>query len=84
VSAVAIEDRSIMLFGGYTASSFSADVLVYDIATDTYKPATPMPVPLLGVEFVMNGRTLYGAGGEDRMRGRSARLLEARMVEPAP
>ena len=90
-SAVAFEDRSILLFGGYTASpqeaagrsatfGFSAGVLVYDIATDTYKPATPMPVPLLGVEFVMSGRTLYGAGGEDRMRGRSARLMEGRLA----
>ena len=94
-SAVAIDDRSILFFGGYTASpqeaagksaafGFSADVLAYDIATDTYKPATPMPVALLGVEFVMSGRTLYGAGGEDRMRGRSARLLEGRLAEPAP
>ena len=77
---MAIEDRSILLFGGYTASSFSADVLVYDTAADTYKPSTPMPVPLLGVEFVMSGRTLYGAGGEDRMRGRSARLMEGRLA----
>ena len=92
-SAVALDDRSIMLFGGYTASpqeaagksatfGFSADVLVYDIATDTYKPATPMPVPLLGVEFVMSGRTLYGGGGEDRMRGRSGRLMEAHLTVP--
>jgi len=82
-SAVAIDDRSILIFGGYTASSFSADVLLYDIATDTYTPATPMPLPVLGIEFVMNGQTLYGAGGEDRMRGRSARLIEGRIGESA-
>jgi hypothetical protein len=82
-SAVAVQDRSILLFGGYTASSFSADALVYDIAADTYKRATPMPVGLLGVEFVISGGVLYGGGGEDRMRGRSARLLEARLAEPA-
>jgi N-acetylneuraminic acid mutarotase len=94
-SAVAIDDRSIMIFGGFTASAeeaagksatfgFSAQVLVYDIANNSYKPVTPLPAPLLGVEFVMSGRTLYGAGGEDRMRGRSARLLETRLAEPAP
>ena len=94
-SAVAIDDRSILIFGGYTASpqeaagktatfGFSADVLLYEIAADSYKPATPMPLPVLGVEFVMNSRTLYGAGGEDRMRGRSARLMEGRIGESAP
>ena len=35
-----------------------------------------MPFALLGIEFMMNGRAWYGAGGEDRMRSRSARLLE--------
>ena len=93
-SAVAIGDRSIYLFGGYTASpkeaagkgasfGFSADVLVYDIEADAYTRSTPMPLPILGVEFVTNGRILYGAGGEDRMRGRSARLLEAQLKDPA-
>lgn len=83
-SAVMISDRSILLFGGYTASSFSAEVIEYDIAANAYKLTTPMPVPLMGVEFVRSGRTLYGAGGEDRMRGRSSRLMEGRMAEPAP
>jgi N-acetylneuraminic acid mutarotase len=93
-SAVPIDDRSILLFGGYTASpheaagksasfGFSSDVLVYDIGTDTYKPATPMPLPVLGIEFVMSGK-LYGAGGEDRMHGRSGRLWEGQLAEPAP
>jgi hypothetical protein len=40
-----------------------------------------MPAGLLGVEFVLNGNNVYGAGGEDRMRGRSNRLLEGKFVE---
>jgi N-acetylneuraminic acid mutarotase len=83
-SALAIDDHTISIFGGYTATSFSADALMYDIAANAYTPAAPMPVPLMGVEFVMSGRSLYGAGGEDRMRGRSARLLEGRLGAPTP
>jgi N-acetylneuraminic acid mutarotase len=79
-SAVAVDDRSIYIFGGYIAAGFSAEVVVYDIESDTYKTATPMPFPLLGIEFIMNGRVWYGAGGEDRMRSRSARLLEGQVA----
>jgi hypothetical protein len=28
----------------------------------------------------LNGRTIYGAGGEDRMRSRSARLLAGKLA----
>src|SRR5262249_48014605 len=93
-SAVAMEDHSIYVFGGYTASpkgaagqnatfGLSAHVLVYDIATDTCQPVTPLPFPVLGVEFVLNGRSFYGAGGEAGMRGRLTRVLEGRPMEPA-
>ena len=80
MSAVAPSDGSILLFGGYTDGGFTSDVLSYDIASDTYKKLKPMPVALMGVEFVVNGNRLYGAGGEDRMRSRSARLLEGKLV----
>ncbi len=54
---------------------------MYDIAANTYKPGAPMPFPVLGVEFVVHGRALYGAGGEDRLRGRSARLLHGEIKD---
>jgi N-acetylneuraminic acid mutarotase len=80
LSAVAYGDQSILLFGGYTDAGFSSDVLLYDIQTDTYSRLKPMPVGLLGTEFVLNGHRVYGAGGEDRMRGRSARLLKGTLA----
>jgi N-acetylneuraminate epimerase len=80
LSAVAYGARSIYLFGGYTDSGFTADVLQYDTEADTYRPLKPMPVGLAGIEFVLNGRILYGAGGEDRMRSRSARLFEGTLA----
>ena len=73
LSAVAT-DRYIYLLGGY-GSTFNAEALVYDTQTNAYRHATPLPVPLMAVPFVRNGRKLYGAGGEDRPRGRSRRLL---------
>ena len=76
LSAVASGESSIYLFGGYTDSEFTSDVLLYDVGKDTYRRMNPMPVGLLGIEFVSNGRKMYGAGGEDRMRSRSARLFE--------
>jgi N-acetylneuraminic acid mutarotase len=83
LSALAYDDRSIFLFGGYTDSGFSSEVLLYDIPSDTYRKLKPMPLAVAGVEFVLNGRTLYGAGGEDRMRSRSARLFEANLAVTA-
>jgi N-acetylneuraminic acid mutarotase len=94
-AAAVAAGRSILIFGGYTATpreaagksasfGFSAEVLVYDVAADTYEPATPLPLPIIGIEFVKSGNALYGAGGEDRMRGRSARLIHGRIGESRP
>ena len=80
VTAVAYGDRSILLFGGYTDSGFTSEVLLYDIQSDTYKRLKPMHLGLAGIEFVSNGHAIYGAGGEDRMRSRSARFLEGKLT----
>ena len=60
LTAVAYGDRSILLFGGYTDSGFTSEVLLYDIQSDTYRRLKPMPLGLVGVEFVLNGRAIYG------------------------
>ena len=48
LTAVAYGDRSILLFGGYTDSGFTSEVLLYDIQSDTYKRLKPMPLGLAG------------------------------------
>jgi hypothetical protein len=78
-SAVAVDDRNICIIGGYTGTAFSTAVLVYDTVNDIYEPETPLPVGLVGTSFVLDQDTLYGAGGEDRMRGRSPKLLAGRL-----
>jgi hypothetical protein len=86
LTAHALNDRTILLFGGYTATpqeaagkppdfGFTSQVWAYDIASDTYGSAAPMPLAASGVEFLRLGNSLYGAGGEDRMRHRSARIF---------
>lgn len=86
MSAVAIDDRHIVLYGGYMASpqeaagkapdfGFTADVLMYDTETDTYEQVGQAPLAAAGVELLYHSGVLFGAGGEQRMRGRSDRLL---------
>ena len=48
LTAVTYGDRSILLFGGYTDSGFTSEVLLYDIQSDTYKRLKSMPVGLSG------------------------------------
>ncbi|MEP6536504.1 MAG: kelch repeat-containing protein [Bryobacteraceae bacterium] len=74
LSAVAVDERYIYLLGGY-GTTFSSDVLVYDTQSGSYQKASSLPVPLMATPFVRDGRKLYGAGGEDRPKGRSARML---------
>ena len=92
-SAVSVGDRYIYLIGGYSTSEeraaaepvrsgFSRSVLIYDVETDTYQNSTPLPVGLYGTDFFLHGDTIYGAGGEDGPRGRSARLLAGRIASP--
>jgi hypothetical protein len=87
MSAVALNGRSILLAGGYTASQdeakkhgpdygFTPASWIYDTELDTYAPIEPLPLPVAGMELVIHGNTVFGIGGEDRMRGRSNRLLE--------
>ncbi len=80
LSAVAADDRHIYLLGGY-GITFSAQVLVYDTQSDTYQHSAPLPARLMATVFVRDGRTLYGAGGEDRPKGRSARLVVGELAK---
>lgn len=77
-SAVAASTGTILIFGGY-GEAFSAVVWAYDIASDTYTEQEPMPAGMVGIEFVRHGATIIGAGGEDKMKSRSARTLAAQL-----
>jgi N-acetylneuraminic acid mutarotase len=67
----------ILLFGGYTDSGFTADVWSYDPRHDQYARESPLPAAMTSIEFFAHGNVLLGAGGEDRMKSRSARTFAA-------
>jgi N-acetylneuraminic acid mutarotase len=88
MTAAAANDRFILLYGGYTASveeaagkgpeyGFTAAVLAYDIQEDRYRDAGTAPLAAAGVELLYQTGRLYAVGGEQRMKGRSARLMTA-------
>lgn len=74
----ATADGRIWLFGGYTDSGFTDEVWSYDPKRDQYTREAPLPVAMLGIEFFPHGSQFIGAGGEDRMKSRSARTFAAR------
>lgn len=75
--SAAILAARIYLFGGYVDSGFTAAVLSYDTKHDSYANEAAMPAAMSSIEFCARGaNTLIGAGGEDRMKGRSARTFE--------
>lgn len=86
LSATAVNSRYIVLSGGYTATGeeaagkpadfgFTAAVMIYDTETNQYRAGTPLPFAVSGAETLLLGRTIFAFGGEDRMRGRTARTL---------
>lgn len=73
VSAVALDARRIYLAGGFT-DAFTAEAWIYDVATDRYHRATPLPVTGM-VSLVCAGDFLYSLAGEDRMKSRTDRCF---------
>jgi hypothetical protein len=99
VTAAAVEDRWIYLFGGNGASTdeenarapdhgYLRRVLVYDVESDLYVETTPLPRPAMLLEFFARKRAFYGAGGEtmtDTLSyGRSHRLYIGRLSGATP
>ncbi len=80
VTAVALDARRIYLAGGYRNDEveFVADAYIFDVQTQTYTPATPLPYAGM-VSLVVAGDWLYCVGGEDRKRHRSDAVFRIRL-----
>jgi N-acetylneuraminic acid mutarotase len=77
ISAAPINQRYILLAGGYVdPRGFSAEVYLYDTEDGQYNPIAALPFPVMGMEILSRGSTIWGVGGEDRNRGRTARVIE--------
>ncbi len=90
LAGVAVRDRYIVLLGGFNATQdeakgkppgfgFSNEVWVYDIDANTYTAAPAMPIAVAGGDFFLHGDTIYGGGGEDKMKSRIARLVAGQL-----
>ncbi|MFN0167610.1 MAG: Kelch repeat-containing protein [Bryobacteraceae bacterium] len=90
LTGVAVRDRYIYLLGGFNATQeeakgkgpafgFTSEVWVYDIDTNNYTASTAMPIAVAGGDFFLHGDTIYGGGGEDKMKSRIARLVAGQL-----
>jgi hypothetical protein len=81
IAAAPVNQRCLLLAGGYVDSpaGFSARAYLYDTESDQYTRVDPLPLPVMGLEIAPHGGSIWGLGGEDKPRDRSARLLEAKL-----
>lgn len=80
----AVLDKRILLFGGYVDAGFTPAVWSYDTAHDTYTAEAPMPTAMTSAEFCPRGKLLFAAGGEDKMKHRSAQTFAVSLGAGAP
>ena len=78
MAALALDDNTILLAGGY-ATDFRAALLLYDIAKDQYTPIGDAPVAAAGMELLLYKGDVILMGGEPRMKERSARVFRAKL-----
>lgn len=79
VAAVALNDHEIYLAGGFGRDGFVAEGFVYDVRTNEYRAAPPLPYPL-GTHLVRCGDYVYALGGEDRPKHRSVEAFRSRVA----
>ena len=93
LAAVALDERYILLAGGYWATAdealdkpldygFSSAVLIYDTQRDEYSTSESLPCALAGMEMIRHNGSVFVSGGENRIRGRSAGLLAGSIQVP--
>ena len=79
LSAVALDDQQIYLAGGYR-DDFTADAVIYDVKTDSYREAKPLPYAAM-VALVKCEGFVYCIGGEDKMKSRTDKFFRIPVAE---
>jgi N-acetylneuraminic acid mutarotase len=81
-AAVALDDRHILVAGGYRSDEveFVADAYIFDPQSRTFKRTTPLPYAAM-VNLVKTGEWIYCLGGEDRKRHRTDAVFRIRSQE---
>ena len=82
LNAVALDDRRIYLAGGYgtDAEGFLDEAFIFDVESNRYTPAKPMPFKALTCLVKCEGY-VYAIGGEDKKKHRSDQCWRIRAEE---
>lgn len=79
VTAVALDDHQIYIAGGYR-DDFTADAVIYDVKTDSYRKAQPLPYAAMVALVKLDG-FVYCLGGEDKMKSRTDKFFRIPVAE---
>lgn len=79
LSAVALDETHLYIAGGFT-DNFTAAAVIYDLATDSYRPAKPLPYAAM-VGLVKHEGFVYCLGGEDRKQSRTDKFFRIPLGE---
>lgn len=82
ITAVTLDDRHILLAGGYRNDEveFVRDAFIFDVQTSVYTATGPLPYAAM-VALVQSGDWLYCLGGEDRKKHRTDAVHRIRWRE---
>ena len=79
LSAVTLDESHVYLAGGFT-DAFTAEAQIYDVKSDTYRPAKPLPYAAM-VGLVVHDGFVYCLGGEDKMKSRTDQFYRIPITE---
>ena len=79
LTAVALDGRHIYLAGGYT-DNFSSEAFIYDVQSNSYRPAKPLPYAAM-VALVKCEGFIYCLGGEDKKQSRTDKFFRIPVAE---
>lgn len=79
LTAVTLDDQYIYLAGGYT-TDFTADAFIYDVKSNTYTKAKPLPYAAM-VGLIKLDSFIYCLGGEDKQKSRTDKFFRIPVAE---
>ena len=79
LTAVTLDEKHIYIAGGY-ADDFTAEAVIYDVSTDSYRTAKSLPYAAM-VGLVKLGEFVYCLGGEDQMKHRTDKFFRIPVAE---
>lgn len=79
VTAVTLDEHQIYIAGGY-GEAFTTDAVIYEVKTDSYRKAKPLPYAAMVALVKLDG-FVYCLGGEDKMKSRTDKFFRIPVAE---